>query len=456
MSQRPLLNKSPLFAVPVGGPWLLFAPGANVASLLSTAGVEALRRYYATGETLPPAIAPLADAIASKETKTEPTTPYLGLILTRDCGMACRYCDFGSSEKNDGAMPQSLIVGAIEDWAERTRRLGGRRLALHLFGGEPFDEPGLVELAVNRLREVAGRLGLDAHVDATTNGLFARGGLEFAREHLDSLAVSLDGIGADHDRHRPLKGGIPSFGIIDQNLRRLRGGRVAVSLRCCVSSANADNLANIAREFAERYAPAMIDFEPMHTATPKTGIGLSASEPMAFARSFIAARRAASLFGIPCGTATLFDPSKGRFCPANGGAYIVTPAGNVRSCYLPAERWRERGLDFEIGRASANGLEIASAAHKRITACSAETPACDRCLAQPGCQGGCLLRPREQGNTECRTMFCRQTRLVQSCVLLDNLGRPDLTDQLLSDSPAHERFSRTTDDTLAGCDTTIP
>jgi Fe-coproporphyrin III synthase len=109
------------------------------------------------------------------------------------CNLRCSHCYSVSGPDRGTTLPFGAVLDCLEDCAA----LGYRVVAVS--GGEPFLYPDLP-----RLLSGAHELGLMTMV--TTNGtLLTRRRLESLREHMDVLAVSLDGPPAtlDHIRGAP-------------------------------------------------------------------------------------------------------------------------------------------------------------------------------------------------------------------------------------------------------------
>jgi hypothetical protein len=68
-------------------------------------------------------------------------------------------------------------------------------------------------------------------------------------------------------------------------------------------------------------------------------------------------------------------------------------------------------------------------------------PRCERCFCQWTCAGGCHVNQTYPGATNHYTDFCIQTRLVTACLLLRDVGRDDLVDELLADRAAMEQLA---------------
>lgn len=444
-----------VYCVPVGARWLVFAPLHSVAAVVNASAVEGLRAALRGGTPLPhgAALADLGEALAA-DRQPPPVPqgparpPFLGLILTRGCNLGCRYCGF-AAEADSETMSPELVSQAVSGWVEWVRSLGGEWLDLHFFGGEPFTQPDLVEIAVHRARYLADRHGMGVRVEATTNGVLGRRMRGFVQDHFDALVLSLDGRAEDHDRHRPTRTGAGSFREAWSTAEALSASHVKLCLRVCVSEANVAGMAQTAEWLCRSLWPDTLTFEPMKPTPQALAAGLRAPGVLPFARGFLAAWRVARELGVPCVYAPLYEQPRRAFCPVGQDTFIVAPDLSVRSCYLRRREWEACGLDMQVGQVERDGtLALDAQAAQRLREGTVDRPRCRRCFCRWSCAGGCVVEQAAAGRPLEYTDFCRQTRLLQACVLLDGLGLAPSADDLLADDEAAQRLQGHADDRL--------
>jgi len=447
---------SEVFCIPVADNWLVFAPLCRTAAAVNKAATISLCRAIRDGHLPVDTPGPVQQLVSELRTEVPrpgvPTgparPPFLGLILTRGCNSACHYCDFGANEA-ESPMDARLICQAIDGWIRWIGESGGSDLDLRFFGGEPFIEPDLVEIAVHRSRYLAGSRGLSLHVEATTNGLLGPRMLGFVEDHFDAIVLSLDGPAEHHDLHRPLRGSAGSFAGVWKTAEALSRSHVKLCLRCCVSAATVAGVPQTARWFIERLRPEVITFEAMRATEQSDAAGLKPPEPLQFARAFVDAWLQARAAGIQCVYAPLFDQPRLTFCPVGEDTFIVAPDRSVRSCYLRKRDWESKGLDLAIGHVQPDEqLCIDPSAVQRLRGLVAEKARCRSCFCRWSCAGGCLVHETPPGHRSEYTDFCRQTRLLQACVLLHDLGLPEQAAKLIGDVDAVHRLWEQGDDRL--------
>ena len=362
--------------------------------------------------------------------------------------MSCLYCDFASGDGGKTMEPE-LINQAITGWVDWVRNKGGKLLELHFFGGEPFTQPELIEIAIHRTRFLAEKHDLTMHVEASTNGLLSNDMLSFVKDYFDTIVLSLDGQEEDHDRHRPLSNGTGSFTKVLHTAETLSDSNVNLRIRCCISQFNVEHLMDTTIWLCQTFFPESITFETMKSTPKALNAGLKPPEPLEFARGFINALRIARNSGVNVIYAALYDQPRRTFCPVGRDTFIVGSDRSVRSCYLRKQDWASSGLEMTIGNVTTRSkMNIDTKAVERLRTDVNNRPRCKHCFCRWGCAGGCIVTETYPGHSLKPTDFCRQTRLIQACVLLEQLERADIADQLLSDEDAISRIWNTLDDRL--------
>lgn len=164
----------------------------------------------------------------------------LYLVLVQECNLACTYCyagggDFGQPVRR---MSDATLRRALDRFLPRA----DRRLTLSFFGGEPLLDLPLLRAAVDHATARGARCGTEISFALTTNGtLLDDAAIDFIDEHVDHLAVSLDGDRAANSQ-RFFADGSPAFDTIVRNVRRLRERGISFGLRATVTPENVDRV----------------------------------------------------------------------------------------------------------------------------------------------------------------------------------------------------------------------
>jgi heme d1 biosynthesis radical SAM protein NirJ len=149
--------------------------------------------------------------------------------LTRRCNLTCKHCYALSADHHyPGELDAAEMLAVLED----LKAYGVP--ALILSGGEPLLSPHLWPLA-QRASELGFHLGL------STNGTLIDAPMadRIAAHGFDYVGISLDGLGATHDRFRRLEG---AFDASLAALRLLRERGVHIGMRYTHTAMNAQDL----------------------------------------------------------------------------------------------------------------------------------------------------------------------------------------------------------------------
>lgn len=140
----------------------------------------------------------------------------VSLFLTHHCNLRCNYCYGG--RKFSRSMSEATGLKALD------LAFSGRKdspVKLSFFGGEPMLEFPLLCSLVRIARRRAVRQGREISFSITTNGtILSERHLSFLAHYDFEVAISLDGIRAHHDRHRPYADGSGSFLDVWEGLSR--------------------------------------------------------------------------------------------------------------------------------------------------------------------------------------------------------------------------------------------
>ncbi|NMB78639.1 MAG: radical SAM protein [Methanomicrobiales archaeon] len=151
----------------------------------------------------------------------------LTLSVTENCNLACRYCCY-SDEYPNTRTPSHKMMNfetartAIDYYAsllEEGKRFNPqRRPSVGFYGGEPLLNFQLIKQCVSYFKETYPEI--DALFTMTTNGtLLDREKCEFLMAHDFSIAISLDGPEAEHNRNRVYHDGSGTFADVIKNIR---------------------------------------------------------------------------------------------------------------------------------------------------------------------------------------------------------------------------------------------
>ncbi|GGX80270.1 heme d1 biosynthesis radical SAM protein NirJ [Vogesella alkaliphila] len=158
-----------------------------------------------------------------------PRGPVLIWNLIRRCNLTCQHCYSISADKDfAGELSTAEVFTVMDD----LKAFGVPVLILS--GGEPLLRPDIYDIG-RRAKQMGFYVGLSSNgtlIDAANVGRIAEVGFDY-------VGVSLDGIGATHDRFRRLDGG---FGLALNGIRLARDAGIKVGVRYTMTEDNAHDL----------------------------------------------------------------------------------------------------------------------------------------------------------------------------------------------------------------------
>lgn len=435
------------FAIPIFDQWLLHAPLQSVSAICGEGLLMVLNDDLplGTSDKLGVVMQSLSQPPSPEpQSQTGAFRPdFLGLIPTRACNLACRYCAFGAGDHEQTTMDTAMAVDAVQWMANVVVSQERDCLAVDFFGGEPMVAPQVVEAAALATHQCAERYGLKHRLEMATNGYYNVKLCEFVANTIDYVILSFDGPADIHDLHRPVQGGRGSYEVVARNARRLAQGPCELTIRLCVTQASLERLPDIADWFCREFHPHSLNVEPLRPTPQSRQAGLEPPDPWAFASAVYTATQRASTYGIPVIYASAcVDRIRRAFCPLGKDVPIISPDGRVNACYMQEIDWQSIGLDLHLGywRQDIAAFIPDNDAVIRIRELSQLPDICRRCFCCWHCAGGCLINLHNTRRKDEQNPFCIQTRILCACRLLERLGNKQLADRLASDRDAQTRL----------------
>ncbi|MHB0875956.1 MAG: radical SAM protein, partial [Anaerolineae bacterium] len=389
----------------------------------------------------------LAAPVAPPLPPTGPLAPaFLGLLPTRSCNLACRYCGFGRSGADQRHMRLDTAAAALEWYFGLLTHAGRARVgsadrpaSVHFFGGEPFVAAEVVDFVVPYARRLAAERGMLVQFEAATNGVYPARRAEWVADHIDTVMLSLDGPEDIHDWHRPDHDGGGSFERVMASARILSAGPTDLCLRACVTGDTATRMEQTAAWFCDELRPGAVCFETLQPTEDSARAGLLPPDPWQFAAGFLRAAQLLRRQGVrPVYATADIGARQVSFCCPASDVPVISPDGSIAACYLLERDWQAAGLDLSLGLVRPDGgVTVEREAVERARALNVlARPGCARCFCRWHCAGGCHVN---HPPTATYDRLCIQTRVIALGHLLDSLGRSDLAADLLDRTAALEQ-----------------
>jgi uncharacterized protein len=330
----------------------------------------------------------------------------LSLAVAQGCNLACSYCyaqqgTFGGPSRR---MASAIARRSVDLLLEQ--RAAGDRVNLAFLGGEPLSAREVLRDATTYAAARAAERGIDLTFSMTTNGtLLTPEDAEFFEAHGFAVTISLDGVGAVHDRLRPFRSGAGSFDRIMARVRPLLDlqARMQVSARVTVTPSNRDLLPTLEHFIAAGFHS--VGFSPLLRSSSGTG-ELQPDDLVALLDAMIACGLAfeqAVLEGRRYPFANMLNALRELQrrthrpypCGAGAGYLAVSAGGDLAACHRFVEDPAGSMGDLDAGvDASAQNRWLAQRhVHQQQP--------CTQCWARYLCGGGCHHEVLARGRTAC-------------------------------------------------------
>ncbi len=442
----PEIEMKDIFAVRVRDKFLLYAPLHSLIALVNQPAFQEIRTGLQSFMPVSGVARPLVEQLRL-EGQSIPTNRrgpltqplFLGIIPTRGCNLACRYCDFVVASEHPPVMSLGLARQAVDNYMQLLRDSGHSGAAVHFFGGEPFFAREVVHFIVEYAALRAAEAGMRVHFEAITNGIFNQADCEWIADRFETIVLSLDGPAEIQDFHRPALNGRSTFPIIFRNAKIFSKSGAELIIRVCVTHQTVDRMAEIAEWIGAEFQPGAVCFETLTPSLRSNAAGMLPPSPWKFGLNFVKSAQILETWGIKTMLSTSSPQmiNQASFCPVGKDALIVSPDGAVAACYLLREDWKRNGLDLRFGQVTPNGFAIDTQALERIRALSVHTkPLCANCLCRYDCAGGCHVNHDTSVAAGGYDNLCAQTRLVTIANLLTQIKQTSLVDEWLADEMA--------------------
>ncbi|NEZ65908.1 SPASM domain-containing protein [Leptolyngbyaceae cyanobacterium CCMR0082] len=192
----------------------------------------------------------------------QPTAPdqlTAWLHVTNACNLDCPYCYV---RKSSAHMSLETGLETVDNLFTAACRQGFSRIKLKYAGGEATLHFSLVQTLHERAMALAQKTGLELREVVLSNGVTLTSTmLNWFESTQVRLMVSLDGLGAVHDRQRPRKGGGASFEQVMHTLENLVQPRqIDLHLSVTVTGASAPYLADLVQWILDHNWPFSLNF----------------------------------------------------------------------------------------------------------------------------------------------------------------------------------------------------
>lgn len=179
--------------------------------------------------------------------RTRYNTSYLGLTIapTLDCNFRCIYC-YEKDSLSPIIMTTDIQEKVVEFVKSNVQTI--KQLSVTWYGGEPLLAFNIIEYLSEQFISICNEYNVSYNAGIVTNGYLLNHEKvsKFEKLKISSVQVTLDGSETEHNKRRPLKGGLPTFETIISNLKNSKDFfPCKVSIRVNTDKSNVEQIDDI-------------------------------------------------------------------------------------------------------------------------------------------------------------------------------------------------------------------
>lgn len=330
------------------------------------------------------------------------------------CNLACDYCYQDGYNTSVGNLAGEVIDAFF---AHLDRQFRVRNIYLTLFGGEPLLGGEISHGFITDFLKRAGARNLDTAI--VTNGYTLTSYLPLLRQHrIREIQVTLDGVGADHDLRRPLKGGGGTFDAIVAGIDGALEAGLTVNLRVVLDRRNLASLSTLADLAIERGWTGRPTFKTqfgrnyeLHTCQSDPGQLFTRAEFWEALHELIVQHPQILEFHRPAFSVSRFLWQQGELpsplfdaCPGTKTEWAFDGHGRIYACTATIGKSGE-----DLGTFWPSAARNQSAIDEWQARDTLAMDACRVCPSQLACGGGCAAVAKHQHGTiaapDCRPIL---------------------------------------------------
>jgi uncharacterized protein len=392
------------------GPHVLVTEGSRVYALPDSVYAELAKAADAHDDAMAEALLARYGLFAPASTDTPPTSVpmrSMSLAIAQTCNLGCSYCyaeqgDFGGTPK---VMDAEVALRAVDRLVGNAEP--GATVQLAFLGGEPLANRAALRATTEHAARLAAARGVSIGFAVTTNGTLLRpDDGEFFDRHGFAVTVSLDGVGAVHDRLRRARSGRPTYDRIMARVVPLlaaRRAKMQVSVRVTVTPMNL-RLLDTLEAFLELGFDS-VGFSPMLSSPTSVGemqeadLDVMLDEMLACARRFEQRVLEGEEYPFLNLVTALREIHRGTHrpypCGAGAGYFGASADGDLFACHRFVGDAKRRMGDVERGIDPDRQRRWLGERHV-----DRQEP-CGDCWARYLCGGGCHHEVLKRGRPAC-------------------------------------------------------
>ncbi|MBI5746569.1 MAG: radical SAM protein [Nitrospirae bacterium] len=318
------------------------------------------------------------------------------LFLTNQCNLRCSYCYASSGEYQMKQMPWEiakasigLVIGEVIKNQSPSMTLGFHG------GGEPTLNWPILSRATDYACSLAEKNNIPLHITGSFNGYWPKKVLHYVIQNFTEVSLSFDGLPSIQNLQRPTRDKRDSYRRVAESLHTLDHAQFPYGIRMTVTNDSILSLAEAISFICENFRPRKIQVEPVFVEGRARKNRLSITDLNIFIDQFIKGFKEAERHNI-----TLFysgarlEVLTQRFCLAACRALVVTPDGDITTCFETYGREHPLSHHFIVGNYKGNGeffMDKERLLH-HFSHTVQQIPYCNACFCKWHCAGDCAIK----------------------------------------------------------------
>lgn len=346
-------------------------------------------------------------------------------LLTNQCQLRCTYCYAAAGEAPQTELQIDKGRIAIDYVCKIAQRLKHSLFEVSFHGG---GEPTYAWDVLRELVAHARQKEVPAKITLTTNGVWSLKQFDWIIANIDEFTISIDGRPETQDRQRPTGSGVGSSEIVMRTLRKLEEHSIPYGIRM-TAIAPWENLPLDVDYLCEQTGCHSIQVEPAFNLGRGGHIQPDEADLREFTDAFIEA------FEIAAQANRVFYYSGARlgvvaagFCTAPYQALIVTPGGDLVTCYEVTNNSHPLADISVIGNIANGDVCLDHSTRDNLHKLLQERrTTCRECFCYWSCAGDCYLQAFEPGPSGhlIHSTRCDMNRLIMENLLLWNIEKSE-------------------------------
>ncbi|MCZ7356620.1 MAG: radical SAM protein [Candidatus Methanoperedens sp.] len=351
------------------------------------------------------------------------------LFLTNQCNLRCSYCYASSGEHKSQQMPWEIAKAGIDFVMGEVIKNQSPTMTLGFHGGgEPTLNWEVLTKATEYAHSLSKKNNIQLHLTGSFNGYWPEKVLHYIIQNFTELSLSFDGLPSIQNIQRPTINKNDSFPRVAETLHALDQAQFSYGIRMTVTNNSVRYLAENISYICKNFKPKKIQIEPVFDVGRAKENKSAIIDLNIFIDQFIMGFKEAEKHQIDMFySGARLEVLTQRFCLAACRALVVTPDGDITTCFETYSQEHPLSRNFIVGNYKGDGQFFIDKekllSHFNHTV--EQIPHCDACFCKWHCAGDCAIKTLSE-NTIDRyhpTERCYANQELTKFLILDKMKK---------------------------------